>query len=111
MTADLAPDERTAGKAAQAAVVAIDRKDSLRPAAGAKGSLLDALLSMLDVDRRTVGKAVAGATHRAGLPYAHARRFLRDRPLAALGIGAGVGLCLGLLLWTGYEFERQPRRG
>ena len=105
MTADLAPDERTTGKAAQAAVVAIDRK------ATAKGSRMDALLSMLEVDRRTVGKAIAGATHQAGRPYARARRLLRDRPLAALGIGASVGLGLGLLLWTGYEFERQPRRG
>jgi len=111
MTADLAPDERATGKPARAAVLAIARKDTLRPTAGAKGSLLDALLSMLEVDRRTVGKAIAGATHQAGRPYARARRLLRDRPLAALGIGASVGLGLGLLLWTGYEFERQPRRG
>jgi len=103
MTADLAPDERTTGKAAQAAVVAIDRK------ATAKGSRMDALFGMLDVDAHTVGRAMAGATHQAARPYLRARRLLRDRPIAALGIGAGVGLGLGLLLWAGYEIEREPR--
>ncbi len=94
------PSSRANGKDSKAVAARAAKKEAkqeLRTAQDAAGSFVSAVRSSAAHFGQHLGYKVAGAANKVQNVRHKAEDRVRERPLAALGIAAGLGLLLGIL--------------